>query len=193
MLSQVKKSSRSLFIAFVLSVPLTVAAQKLEKPVIDKFANDTTYFTTTEKIAATKSSMSQSVENIEAYLSKKKGVVFGHFSLVLSIDDHKCYHVTAGNQILLKLADNSIVSLSCIDDRQPKRISYGSHFLKTLDWACWSADIPFGLVENDFKKIAASPVVSIRIQTDEQNYDFDIKPKDTATLSKMFQLIVNAR
>jgi len=193
MLSQLKKLGKLLPVIVLSAVHFAASAQKVEKPVIDKFTNDTTYFTTTEKVAATNGSMSQSVENIEAYASKKKSAIFGHFNLIVTVADHKCFHVSNGSQILLKLSDNSIVSLSCIDDKESKRISYGSHFLKTLNWACWSADIPFKLTNEDIQKINASLVVGIRIQTNEQNYDLDIKPKDAATLTKMFQLIVAAK
>jgi hypothetical protein len=62
-----------------------------------------------------------------------------------------------------------------------------------MDWACWSADISFSVIKEDIQKIIASPVASIRIQTDAQNYDFDIKPKEAAAFTKMFQLILAAK
>ena|ERR1700744_906373 len=185
MLSQFKKSAKLLFIAFVLSAPLTIAAQKLEKPVIDSFLNDTTYFTTTEWIASN-GFWSLTVKNANFYLSKKNGVIFGHISATVTAADYKRFHVTAGNQILFKLADKSLVTFSAYEDEKAKHEGIGLT-------ESWTAYIPFSVVKNDIQRILASPVTAIRIQTDGMNYDYDIKPKDAAKLTKMFQLILDAK
>src|ERR1700744_3071116 len=115
MLSQFKKSAKLLFIAFVLSAPLTIAAQKLEKPVIDSFLNDTTYFTTTEWIASN-GFWSLTVKNLNFYLSKKNGSIFGHISVDVTAADYNRFQINKDNQILFKLGDGSLITFLSYDN-----------------------------------------------------------------------------
>src|ERR1700748_2675093 len=112
MLSQIKKSVRSLFAVIVFAMPFAAAAQKMEKPVIDKFTNDTTLFTTTEKISGGNGAFSSSNEDIKAYVSKLKGAVYLHIVVELSATYYHWFQVSNGNTVILKLADNSIISLN---------------------------------------------------------------------------------
>ena len=105
---------------------------------------------------------------------------------VVGTADYKRFRVTKGNQILFKLADGSLITFLSFDDEVSKRKGIGLTEV-------WSADIPFSVGDEDIKKVLASPVTGIRIQADEMNYDYDIKPKDAGKVTKLFQLIINAK
>ncbi len=52
MLSHLKKNMKTLLLIGALLVPFVASAQELDKPVIDKFTNDTTFSTTMRVVAS---------------------------------------------------------------------------------------------------------------------------------------------
>jgi hypothetical protein len=177
-------------ICAVLIIPGLAKAQKMEKPQVDKFTNDTTYFTSTEKIAGGNGAFSTSNEDIKVYLSRVKGSVYLHFIVELSVTYYHQFQVSSGNNVILKLADNSIINLKNIASVQARREGGGTLATGRM---CWIADIYSQPDQADAAKILSSAVAAIRVQTDEGNLDLDIKPKNAETLQKMFQLILAAK
>src|SRR6202012_2637619 len=107
-LKTIMKTLSFYLLAFIL--PATVFAQKMDKPQIDKFTNDTTFFTTAEKIASNKGALSSYAEDIESYMSSKNGVILLHLKIELTTEDHHRFEISPGNSISFKLADNSIIN-----------------------------------------------------------------------------------
>jgi hypothetical protein len=166
------------------------SAQKMDKPQIDKFTNDTTFFTTTERIAGNKGSLSSSAENIEAYAGNARGSIQLRLKVELTTFDHYFYRIDAGNNVLFKLADNTILAFKNITDVHSRREGIGP---RITGRECWTAEAGINLSKEDISKILASPVTIIRIQTDEQDLNFDVNKKENEVLVKILQLIVSAR
>ena len=189
MLSQLKIITRSGFVAVMLLMSFAALAQKMDKPQIDKFTHDTAFFTTTEKIAGNKGSLSSSAENIEAYTSNKNGVINLHLKIELTTFDHNRFQVTSGNKVLIKLADNTLVTLTNIADVASMREGIGA---RVTGRECWTAVVALNTVKDDMARIWQSDITAIRIEADGQNFDFDIKTKDSKVIQKMFSLILAA-
>jgi hypothetical protein len=175
-------------LAFIL--PATVFAQKMDKPQIDKFTNDTTFFTTTEKIASNKGALSSYAEDIESYMSSKNGAILLHLKIELTTEDHHRFEISPGNSISFKLADNSIINFSNISYVLAKRESVGPRITGRL---CWTGEVTVNVVKGDIAKITSSAATVIRVQTNQGNVDFDVKSKYSDVIKKAFVLILAAK
>lgn len=184
-----KKIYRIFLVSICILMPFLASAQKMEKTQIDKFTNDTSYFTTTEKIAGGNGAFSSSNEDIKAYASKSKGEIYLHLVVELSATAYHRFAVSSGNAVIIKLADNSIVNLNAVNNVQAEREGGGTLITGRM---CWVGDVSTHIDKTNVAKMLSLAVVAIRVQTDANNLDFDIKSKDAATLTKMFQLIVAA-
>ena len=187
MITQFKKIS---LLSSILLFPFMALAQKMDKPQIDKFTNDTTYFTTTEKIVGNKGSLASSAENIEAYLSNNKGDIKLHLKVELTVFDHGFFRISQGNNVLVKLSDNTIITLSNIAAVESKREGIGPRITGRL---CWTAEVACALSPDVISKISSSTITTIRVEADGQNLDFDVKGKDSGIIKKMIGLIEASR
>jgi hypothetical protein len=190
MLSFTKTIMKTLSILFILIMPIIASAQKMAKPQIDKSTNDTTFFTTTEKIARNKGALSPYAEDIESYMSTKKGVMILHLKIELTTEDHHRFEVSPGNPVWFKLADNSIINFSNISYVQASREGVGPRITGRL---CWTAEVAVNVVKGDISKISSSAVKVISVQTNQKNIDFDVKEKYNDVIKKAFVLILAAK
>lgn len=189
MSTSIKKIVRRFIGICLLAAPFIVQAQKMDKPQIDKITNDTTFFTTTEKVAGNKGSLSSSAEDIEAYLSYKNGIINLHLKVELTTMDHNFFRVSSGNKVLIKLADNTVVTLSNIADEHAVREGVGPRITGRL---CWTADVACNLGKEDISRMSSSVIKVIRVEADGQNLDFDVKQKGSDIITNMFLLILNS-
>lgn len=174
------------FLISALLLPFIVFAQKMDKPRIDKITNDTTFFTTTEKVAGGNGAFSLSNEDIQVYASKLKGDIFLHTIVGLNVSFYKRFHAASGNVVIIKLADNSIINLPNIADVIAERKGGGTLATGRM---CWTGELSMHASKDDIDKILSSVVTVIRVQTDEGNLDFDIKPKGSDIIKKSLTLI----
>jgi hypothetical protein len=178
------------FLLSALLLPFIVFAQKLDKPRIDKITNDTTFFTTTEKVAGGNGAFSLSNEDIQVYVSKSKGDIGLHVIVGLNVSNYKRFHASRGNVVIVKLVDNSIINLTNIDDVTAERKGGGTLATGRM---CWTGELSTHVDKVDINKILSSVVTVIRVQTDEGNLDFDIKSKGSDIIKKSFTLILTAK
>jgi len=185
MLSHFKKATRTLLLSGILMLPLLAAAQKMDKSKIDKFTNDTTFFTTTEKVASNTSGLS-SLEVIEAYTANLHGVITLHLKVEFSAVDHRRFSITEGSNVIFKLGDNTNLTIPVMKGVDAEKEHIGSKF---TGWACWTAEIAVNVIQDDIKKVTASGITAIRIPCDLGNLDFDVKPKFAPVLKNMLVMI----
>lgn len=180
---------RALAISTILLLPISAFSQKLNKPIIDKFANDTTQCTTSERIAAIESFSSPTAAYLSAWTEKFEHQILLNFKVDVTTIDNKYFIIRKGDRALLKLSDNSIIEVVCLKDADVSRQNIKKGFIER---EYFEADIIYYISPEDINKLLASQVTAIRIKTDDQVFDYDIKPKNSEVLKKMFKLFINA-
>jgi len=177
-----------LFIIFFV-LPVSAFCQKLNKPVIDKFTNDTTLSTTQEKIGSTEKFSSTTATFLKASVYKIKGIYFLSVELDAS-SDNNYFIVDKDNKILLKLANNNVVTLSNLNESDATHQTIKSGFVQR-DY--WVAIINYQLTKDDIAALSGSALTTVRVAADHQNFDFDIESKGSETLGKMLTLITSGK
>ncbi len=188
--SQLEKITKACFIFGILTMPVIAFAQKMDKPRIDKFTNDTIFYTTTEKVAGNKGSLSSSAEDIEAYASNLHGSINLHLKVELTTFDHRHFNIAKGNSVIFKLADNTLLTIPVISDIGARREGIGP---RVTGRECWTGEVAVNVIKDDIKRISSTAITAIRIQGDEENFDFDIKQKNDGVIKKMLELILNPK
>jgi hypothetical protein len=183
-----KISKPFLFIIFFV-LPVSAFCQKLNKPVIDKFSNDTTLSTTQEKVGSTEKFSSTTATFFKASFYKIKGLYFLSVELDAS-SDNKYFIAQKDDKILLKLANNSIVTLSNLNESDATHQTIKSGFVQR-DY--WVAIINYHLSKDDIAALSSSALTTVRVQTDQQNFDFDIESKGNDAFTKMLALITSGK
>lgn len=181
-----KPFARFYFIVVFLLLPLIGFSQKLEKPVIDQFSNDTTKRTTMERIGAVDSFSSPEASYLNAGVTKAGGVIFLDIELDATTINNYYFPVSNGDNLLLKLADNSVIKLTNSNNinTHKSRIKHGF-----IEREYFIANMAYAITNFQIDNIMASDVVAVRVETDNGHFDFDIKPKGNAILKKTFKLI----
>jgi hypothetical protein len=183
-----KKIKRSVFTLVLLAVPFLAFSQKLEKPTIDKFSNETIYTTTTEKIATTEKFSSTSASLLYAYATKIKGIIFIDFKLEVSVDQPDCF-LPKGKKVLLKLADNSTIELVNDTDFYAHHQDIKNGFIERTYWVA----TPTYLISPDnLSKLTSTNITAIRFEAITSVDDFDVTTKEAAVIKKMFTIISGA-
>lgn len=190
MYSQLKKITKTILITTFLVLPAIAFSQKLNKPSIDKFSNDTIHSTSQEKIGSKDSFTSTSAEYLNAYLVKINSHVYLKLELDLTIDDHKYFVVDTGKKAFFKLVNNTVLSLANVKPVEATQQTIKNGFVQR-DYL--TTVMLYPISNGDIQKILASAVTTIRVEMDDQYVDFDIKPKNSDMLKKMFTLIISAK
>jgi hypothetical protein len=191
MLSHLKKIMKTILFLVALIIPFISKAQKMGEPNIDKFTNDTTLFTSIEKIGTNVLNFNYS-EQLEAYYSKSNRFVYLHLIVELPDGAEKFFRVSEGNSILIKLADNTLISLQSLADVNAKIDDLPGGFLgQGIPY--WRADVTLESTKETMAKLSSSVITAIRVQSDKSNIDFDINTKSSDIIKKMIQLINAAK
>lgn len=171
-------------------IPGVALSQKLNRPSIDKFTNDTTYSTTQEKIASTEKFSSAVGNVLNASILKLHGKVFLSVEIDATFADNQFFTIAAGDTTSLKLADNTLVTLVCGEN-----IPATGQIIKKglIERKYWTARINYFIRKADVEKLLASPVTAIRIGIRDGHFDFDVTSKNSDVLKKMFLLITQAK
>lgn len=172
---------KTVLIIFML-LPFVVSAQKLLKPSIDKLNGDTVWSTSKEKLYLHGNYLTGQGEGVVCWVRSYKGSK----SLVLNIQttNQKNYPtMVAGSKASFKLADNSIVTLTC---------SNNDYSMSGSSVAiAGSAYGMYDIAAEDISKLTTGNLVFLRVETTTGNFDCDIKPKNAEMFKKQFLLIAN--
>jgi hypothetical protein len=174
----------------VLFIPSALFAQKMDKPLIDKFTNDTTLLTAKASIA--KKDVGAYYQQLEPYFSKVHGEITLHLIVDLPQADADRFYINAGSAILLKLADNTLISVPSATDIKSITGEERGGFLNQ-GISTWTADIGLELSAADVKKLLTTAITAIRVPTNKSNMDFDISFNDAGILQRMILLIDAAK
>lgn len=186
MKSQSDLFRKILLAAIVLILPAAAFSQKLEKPTVDKFSNDTSYSTTQSRIASDGKNTSAVASYVFADAVRLKTSVVLNLELDFTLEGHSPDNILEGNKAYLKLGDNSIITLANIKDvvGVNKTIKMGVVIREFT-----SIYAHYNISMADVAKITSGSVTTIRIETQDQKFDFDVQPKESDTIKKMFQLL----
>jgi hypothetical protein len=187
MLSHFKKIT---FAFSLLTVPFAALAQKMDKPVIDKFTNDTTLVTAKESIV--KKDVGAYYEQLTAYFSKSHGNIYMHLVVDLPQADFYRFRVGAGSTVILKMADHTTISLPClVEVRSATGTEHGGFLNQGI--ATWTADVTLYLSNDQVNKLSHAGVNAIRIPSDRSNMDFDVKFQQAGVFQRMLLLITGTK
>jgi hypothetical protein len=180
MLPQLKKV---IFLSSILLAPCVTLAQKMDKPVVDGFTHEVTTSTTQDVVAVASDGY------LLGYFAKKSGV----YTLYLRSDvvpgSHSSYHVAKGNSVFLKLANDSLITLSTNKDGQANEEWHQDHYYRL---PYWTAYIECTVQTADMNKISQSDFTGVRIVSDSDNIDFGMRPEESNKLKKMAVLILSS-
>lgn len=174
MLSHYKKTMKTLFILFILLMPIAAFAQELDSPIIDKFTNDTTYSTSGAFVA----NDNNSGEYLMVYFSRIRNDYFLNLRMQVAGGNHNVFNVNNGGKILVKLEDNTVVNLA-----------NNSNVQASSSKGYWFANLVIPFSEDDRKKMSGSNFTAIRVMADNQNFDFGITAKEGLVMEKMLLII----
>jgi hypothetical protein len=186
MKSQSDLFKKILLAAIVLILPAAAFSQKLEKPTVDKFSNDTTYSTSQSRIAADGKNTSAVAAYVFADALKIKNNYVLNLELDFTLQGHNVDNIPEGNKVFIKLGDNSVIDLASIKDAigTDKTIKMGVVIREFV-----SIYAHYGISKGDIQKILSGNVTAIRIETHDQKFDFDVQPKESDTIKKTLQLL----
>jgi hypothetical protein len=177
-----------LIIIFLL--PLIVSAQKLIKPDVDKISGDTTWSTSEEKLYFHGNFLTAQGEAVTFQIvkfSNTRGKVLVLTPQSLNMGEE--LSIAKNQKAYLKLSDSTIITLiSGTDDNENSKFTFIAHNPAQSSHATAYYDLPDEAIE----KLKSYTLVFLRIETNEGNFDCDIKPKNAAKLLKAIALIEKA-
>ncbi|QXV66889.1 hypothetical protein INP83_07350 [Mucilaginibacter sp. 21P] len=173
---------KKLLLILILFIPFTVSAQKLLKPTVDKLTGDTIWSTSKEKLYMHGNYLTGQGEAVVCFLKSTKGAK-GLVLNIQSTNQAKFPVFVKEGKANFKLADGSIVTLTCVSDDYS--IS-GS----TVAIAGSSFGL-FGLSPADIEKLSTQNITFIRLETTAGNFDCDIKTKNAEMFKKQFAVLGN--
>ena len=172
-----------ILIALMAVLAFNANAQKLEKPMIDKLTGDTTWETSQEKISSNMQMMSLSQENL--YLSSAKIPHVGYCLTfkILNANGITVFSINKGNRVYLKLSDKTIDTLiNNLDVISETDVKSSSNVVGT-------AYVLVILNKDNRDRLKSATVELIRFETSKGNFDYEIKPKNSAIINKEIGLI----
>ncbi|WP_259071185.1 hypothetical protein HDF24_24025 [Mucilaginibacter sp. X4EP1] len=186
--SSPKKIARAFFV--VLLFPFIAFGQKLNKPITDKFTNDSLRFTSFESIAFDNPSGAGGVNLFCSFIKGNNGIVCLNLQVVAYQSDFTAFFNAGGNSVMIKLADNSILTLTDIRGvlAVPPEIQ-NNGFTNGL----YSAHFLYALSSQDISRIKASWATDFRVTSNKQIMDFALKPKGGDMFAALLALIVDAK
>jgi len=167
---------KTLLLTAIAAMPLLSNAQKLEKPIIDKFSGDTTQFTN-------ENTLTNKFDLIVNYLSCRAMKVNTLYEIGFHIlkGSTGYYAIHKGDKCYIKFDNGDIITLFSSDDysSNTRYSSYGSSYEST-PW--------FVLKQDDIDKLKNGKVTTIRIVTTVAPFDYDIKDKNSEIIKKELSL-----
>jgi len=152
-------------------------AQKMEKPITDKFTGSTSISTTLERIYATASPVTTGVN-----VAVKK--IDDNYILAVNIvivNGESFYSIDKDNMLSLKLADNTVLNLA--DAVATTSVE------KLMGYNRRSESIIFyTLSKDDMTKLMTSNVTAVRVATSKGDFDYDIASKYADLIKKEIAL-----
>jgi len=186
MLSQFKKIIKAIFISGALLTPFGVSAQKMDTQQVDGFTNEVTIFTTTETFASTTTG-----DNLVAYFARTGDTAYRlHIGCNLLTENNGYYRVSKGSHILLKLADNSLITLTVVQDVEASVQTLREGYYTNQYWAI---SMPIYVSRDDIYKISQADFTGARVEADGKYIDFGMKPKESLMLNKLAALILSQK
>jgi hypothetical protein len=184
------KIRRVLIVVLMAISPAIAFSQKLNKPTIDKFTNDTISSTTQEKIASSEKSTSTVAEILFASLSRVNDRYYLYAYINATKEDHDLFTMMTENNMILKLSDNTLIRLPVAKNTFSKIETIKRGFVERTYIV---ANVPYIISKENLEKLLSGSVTNIRVETGGTNIDFEINPKDRDVFKKMFALITGAK
>jgi len=188
MVLQLQKITKTILIIAVLLLPAAAFSQKLVKLEVDKFTNDTVSVTSMEKLATTETFTSTQAAFLNAYVSRTGTHIFLNFEHDVTTENNQYFLVSQGDVTMLKLDDNTIIKLANDISVHPDRKDIKKGFVQR---EYFSVNIGYGISKEDINKLLTSTLTTVCVGVDNQN--FDVKPKDSDVLKKMFKLVLGQK
>ena len=165
----------------ILLLPAITFAQKMLEPQIDGFTHEVTISTEAYSIA------SEGENYIVSYFTRTNKVYYLNLRIDLLHENHDAYTISAGSNVLFKLANDSLITLPIVKNMaaEAKDIRDGYY-----TFTYWSVTIVLPLTREDIYRIAQTDKTGIRIEANESNIDFGIQPKQSLYLKKQAALIL---
>jgi hypothetical protein len=88
--------------------------------------------------------------------------------------------------VMLTMSDYSRLEIPNLNDSRAKREFYGR--VKN-----WTDAVEIDLTNEQISKILTLPIRTIHIQANKQNFDFDLKLKESDVIKKMLVLVLNQK
>jgi len=161
---------------------LSVKAQKLEKPRIDKITGDTTYETVRERICTNTGFFGSDI--LFVTFDKVKGNVIMRFH-ILRTNSH-IFSISRDSKAIIKYSNGTITTLNAIVSQigDGNVSSYG-----TIVTSDAQVDGFYDISTNDANLLKKNDISIIRIETSMGNIDYEINPKHSAIINKCISLI----
>jgi hypothetical protein len=156
-----------LFIYLMLVLCLSVKAQKLEKPRIDKITGDTTYETSRERICTNTGFFGSDI--LFVTFNKVKGNIIASFHILRTNANSHIFSINKGNRAIIKYKDGTTTILNAIVSQ--------------------IADGLYDITTNDVNSLIKNDLTIIRIETSVGNIDYEINAKHSAVINKCVSLI----
>jgi hypothetical protein len=186
MLSQFKKIIKAVFISGALMMPFGVAAQGMDDPQVDGFTHEITIYTTGWIIASTTAD-----GNLAAWFSRTGDTTYRlHIRCKLLSDNYDHYRVSRGSHVLLKLVDNSLITLPVMTDVEAGVLEIkGSSYTNQY----WDATMVFYMSRDEIYKISQADFTGARVEADDKYIDLGMTPKQSLLLNKLAALMLSQK
>ena len=166
-----------IFVVLLLAaIPVVVKAQKIKSIDYDPATGDTAIMTTMERVAKIPGLLSGATLN--AYALRRNGTVTLFLELNKNGDQ---FSLSPDVNVVFTLGDFSIVDLPNLNgDASVHRFN--------LVGGKWVNAAVVDVANKTIDRISAKPIRIIRIQADEETFDFYLKLEDSNKLNKMLAL-----
>jgi hypothetical protein len=173
-----------LFIYLMLVLCLSVKAQKLEKPRIDKITGDTTYETSRERICTNTGFFGSDI--LFVTFNKVKGNIIASFHILRTNANSHIFSINKGNRAIIKYKDGTTTILNAIVSQiaDGNVSSYGNIVTSDVQ-----VDGLYDITTNDVNSLIKNDLTIIRIETSVGNIDYEINAKHSAVINKCVSLI----
>jgi hypothetical protein len=166
-----------IFMIAAMLLAFNASAQKLQKPVIDKFTGDTTLETKEEPL---QSKLSLSLHLIGCSIFKSRGGYLLYFHLKEAGKWH--FSTAEGDLAIIKFTNGKLLQLSPVGEHNSK-IMFDATPVFT------DASFPYGISSDDIEQLKNNDIAVIRINTSDGSFDYDISNARSEIIKKQLELI----
>lgn len=162
-------------------------SQKMEKPEVDQISGETTLRTSKETVFKN-ITFSGTLKELTAYGYQKENTKALSFEIEFNFGHSENFSIHKGDKAMLKLADNSIVTLFATSDNSSetnKKKLGKSETTRLL--------MLYYLTPEDIKKLSDSNVKFIRFQNSDTDIDYELKEKNYPVIGKLVKMIADAK